>query len=141
MVAGKSVAISPVPQPASSSDEIHGVVRDTDGNPLIGAGVLIAGTNNGTVTDLDGKYRIRASKGSTLVFSCLGYTTFSSVVGNSAVMDVVLEPFRTEKFMTWWIKSVAELIQHWYSIEDFLFLLEQYHHLYLMHKNMMNQKK
>ena len=26
--------------------------------------------------------------------------------------------FRTERFMTWWIKSVAELIQHWYSIEE-----------------------
>lgn len=29
-----------------------------------------------------------------------------------------LKLFRTEKFMTWWIKSVAELIQHWYSIEE-----------------------
>ncbi len=29
-----------------------------------------------------------------------------------------LKLFRTEKFMTWWIKSVAELIRHWYSIED-----------------------
>lgn len=29
-----------------------------------------------------------------------------------------LKLFKTEKFMTWWIKSVAELIQHWYSIEE-----------------------
>ena len=29
-----------------------------------------------------------------------------------------LKLFRTEKFMTWWIKSIAELIQHWYSIEE-----------------------
>ena len=29
-----------------------------------------------------------------------------------------LKLFRTEKFMTWWMKSVAELIQHWYSIEE-----------------------
>ena len=29
-----------------------------------------------------------------------------------------LKLFRSEKFMTWWIKSVAELIQHWYSIEE-----------------------
>ena len=26
--------------------------------------------------------------------------------------------FKSEKFMTWWIKSVAELVQHWYSIEE-----------------------
>ena len=29
-----------------------------------------------------------------------------------------LKLFRTEKFMTWWIRSSAELIQHWYSIEE-----------------------
>lgn len=29
-----------------------------------------------------------------------------------------LKLFRTEKFMTWWISSIAELIQHWYSIEE-----------------------
>ena len=29
-----------------------------------------------------------------------------------------LKFFKSEKFMTWWIKSVAELIQHWYSIEE-----------------------
>ena len=29
-----------------------------------------------------------------------------------------LKLFKTEKFMTWWIKSVAELNQHWYSIEE-----------------------
>ena len=29
-----------------------------------------------------------------------------------------LKLFKSEKFMAWWIKSVAELIQHWYSIEE-----------------------
>ena len=29
-----------------------------------------------------------------------------------------LKLFKSEKFMTWWIKSVAELVQHWYSIEE-----------------------
>lgn len=29
-----------------------------------------------------------------------------------------LKIFKSEKFMTWWIKSVAELVQHWYSIEE-----------------------
>ena len=29
-----------------------------------------------------------------------------------------LKLFKSEKFMTWWMKSVAELIQHWYSIEE-----------------------
>ena len=29
-----------------------------------------------------------------------------------------LKLFKSEKFMTWWIKSVVELVQHWYSIEE-----------------------
>lgn len=29
-----------------------------------------------------------------------------------------LKLFKSEKFMAWWVKSVAELIQHWYSIEE-----------------------
>ena len=29
-----------------------------------------------------------------------------------------LKLFKSEKFMIWWIKSVAELVQHWYSIEE-----------------------
>ena len=29
-----------------------------------------------------------------------------------------LKLFKSEKFMAWWIKSVAELVQHWYSIEE-----------------------
>ena len=29
-----------------------------------------------------------------------------------------LKLFKSEKFMMWWIKSVAELVQHWYSIEE-----------------------
>ena len=29
-----------------------------------------------------------------------------------------LKLFKSEKFMTWWIRSVAELVQHWYSIEE-----------------------
>ena len=29
-----------------------------------------------------------------------------------------LKLFKSEKFMTWWIRSSAELIQHWYSIEE-----------------------
>ena len=29
-----------------------------------------------------------------------------------------LKLFKSEKFMAWWIRSVAELVQHWYSIEE-----------------------
>ncbi|MBR1521391.1 MAG: hypothetical protein IJ635_09165, partial [Bacteroidaceae bacterium] len=41
----------------------------------------------------------------------------SSVLSNKTEEEK-LKLFKSEKFMTWWIKSVAELIQHWYSIEE-----------------------
>ena len=57
--------------PLILKDEIvFGFVYDEQKQPLIGVTVLIKGTNNGTVTDINGKYRIKTEKGKTLVFSC-----------------------------------------------------------------------
>ncbi len=53
--------------------EITGVVTDTDGLPLIGASIVEKGTTNGTVADLDGKFSLSTSSGSTLSISYLGY--------------------------------------------------------------------
>ena len=50
---------------------ITGVVVDENGEPMPGVSVVIKGTTNGTVTDLDGKFTI----GSILVFSFVGYQT------------------------------------------------------------------
>ena len=91
LIAGNSVAISRAPKPVSSVQEIRGVVRDPNGDPIPGAGVFVSGTNNGTVTDLDGAFGISAPKGSTLQFSCVGYQTASAIVGNSPVMNMVLD--------------------------------------------------
>lgn len=54
---------------------VKGQVKDEIGDPIIGCNVLVKGTNNGTVTDIDGKYSIRTAKGATLVFSFIGYQT------------------------------------------------------------------
>lgn len=54
---------------------ITGVVTDKKLNePIIGASVVVKGTTNGTVTDLDGKFTIQASKSSVLIVSFIGYT-------------------------------------------------------------------
>ena len=54
---------------------ITGVVTDKKLNePIIGASVVVKGTTNGTVTDLDGKFTIQASKSSVLIISFIGYT-------------------------------------------------------------------
>lgn len=49
------------------------VVASTDGEPLIGATVMVKGTSTGTATDLDGKFTIQAKKGSSLLVSYVGY--------------------------------------------------------------------
>ena len=52
---------------------ISGVVRDVSNIPIPGVTVLEKGTTNGVVTDIDGRFSMEASSGSTLVFSCFPY--------------------------------------------------------------------
>ena len=52
-----------------------------------------------------------------LAFARTDLIKISNVLSNMTDEEK-LKLFKSEKFMTWWIKSVAELIQHWYSIEE-----------------------
>ncbi|MBR1489280.1 MAG: TonB-dependent receptor [Bacteroidales bacterium] len=70
---------------------VKGVVRDASGEPVIGAVVMVEGTNNAATTDIDGAYVIRADANATLLFNCLGYKDVREVVGQRAVIDVILE--------------------------------------------------
>ena len=60
---------------ASAQTVLQGKVTDSKGQPLPGVTILIAGTTNGAMTDLDGLYSIPVKKGETLEFSCLGLAT------------------------------------------------------------------
>jgi len=53
----------------------NGVVMDQMGEPVIGASVLEKGTNNGTITNIDGKFSLSVKRGATLVISYIGYKT------------------------------------------------------------------
>ncbi len=74
------------------AQQISGTVTDENGVPLPGATVLVQGTSNGVSTDFDGNYSISASQGDTLVFSFVGYSSQSVVVGSSTTVNVSLEP-------------------------------------------------
>ena len=52
-----------------------GTVKDSGGEPLIGASVIEKGTKNGTSTDIDGRFSLNVKQGATLVFSYIGYKT------------------------------------------------------------------
>ncbi|MEZ4983097.1 MAG: carboxypeptidase-like regulatory domain-containing protein, partial [Saprospiraceae bacterium] len=66
---------------------VVGMVTDDSGDALIGATVLVKGTSEGTVTDLDGKYSVTVPSGSnTLVFSYTGFETQEIELGASNVV-------------------------------------------------------
>lgn len=74
------------------AQSITGQVTGSDGgSPLPGVSILVKGSTTGTTSDASGKYSIDASKGSTLVFSFIGFDTQEVVVGNTSVIDVTLK--------------------------------------------------
>ena len=78
--------------PSMAAVTVRGTVTDANGEPVVAAGVVEAGTTNGVVTGVDGRYTITVKGAdSVLEFSCIGYETQSVTVGNRAVIDVVLE--------------------------------------------------
>lgn len=69
---------------------VTGQVSAEDGMSLPGVNVLVKGTNQGTVTDMDGNYSISVTTDATLVFSSLGFSTREVRVGDQSVIDVTL---------------------------------------------------
>lgn len=70
---------------------VSGTVSDSEKNPLIGVGVVIKGTNTGTVTDNDGHFYIDVpSKKSILELSSLGFKTQEIEVGNRISFDITM---------------------------------------------------
>ena len=74
---------------------VSGVVSDNAGLPLPGVSVLVKGTQNGTQTDFDGKYSIKATPSQVLVFSFIGMKTQEAKAG-SAKINVKLESTAVE---------------------------------------------
>ena len=62
-----------VPAVVQSDKKITGTVLDATGMPVIGANVMVKGTTNGTITDMDGKFSLDVEEGATLVVSYIGF--------------------------------------------------------------------
>jgi iron complex outermembrane receptor protein len=65
--------------------EVTGTVVDEQSQPLGGVSVAVKGTNQGTITDFDGKYSLNASLGQTLVFSFVGYDVREVVIDRATI--------------------------------------------------------
>ena len=76
---------------ALAQTEISGtVVSSSDGQPVVGASILVSGTQTGTVTDIDGKFRLSAPAGAKLVVSYVGMASKTVTASNN--MKVTLNP-------------------------------------------------
>ena len=75
-------------QATQQSKRVKGTVVDKNGEPIIGANVVVKGTTNGTITDIDGKFSLEAATGSTLTISYIGYLNQDVKVGNQQSLMV-----------------------------------------------------
>ena len=85
---GTSEGIAAVQQ---STVTVKGRVTDANGEPIIGANVLIEGTTNqGAITDIDGNFSLKASVGQTLKISYIGYLSRTVRVTGEGTMNIIL---------------------------------------------------
>ena len=85
LVVGLFLSISAFAQQIS----IKGVVKDTTGEPVIGANVVIKGTTNGVITDFDGNFLLNANLGDIVQVSFIGFQT--QELPAAAQMNIILK--------------------------------------------------
>lgn len=74
-----------------TTKRITGKVTDAAGQPIIGANVMVKGTQVGSITDLDGAFSLSASEKAVLQISFIGYTPVEVTVGKQTFLKVTLE--------------------------------------------------
>jgi len=89
MTAVAALAVSTSMAFAQSQISGH-VTSSEDGSPVIGASIKVAGTNTGTVTDIDGNFSLNAPAGAKLEISYIGMNSTSVKAGKN--MKIVLDP-------------------------------------------------
>lgn len=67
------------------------VIDANDGKTLPGVTIAVKNATTGTTTDIDGNYSLNVERGTTLVVSFIGYTTQEIVIGDQAVVNIVME--------------------------------------------------
>ena len=74
----------------AQQDYWKGQVKDAvSGEPMIGVSVRVKGTGSGTITDFDGNFTVKASKGDILVISYVGYKTLELDLKNKTTLGVI----------------------------------------------------
>lgn len=91
-VSDNLIIILPAPQtPASKTNKITGVVKDANGEPIIGANITVKGQSIGTITDIDGRFTLDVPAGAVLQASFIGFTSQDIEVGNQRELAIALK--------------------------------------------------
>ena len=70
--------------------KITGTVQDQKGDPIIGANVVVKGTTNGTITDVNGQFSLDVPENAILQISYIGYRTSTIQIGNQTDLSIKL---------------------------------------------------
>lgn len=74
-----------------SEKKVSGLVKDANGDPVIGANIAIKGTSMGTITDIDGRFTLNTPEKASLIVSYIGYLPQEIVVGNQSNLTITLK--------------------------------------------------
>ena len=77
--------------PTGKTSKITGIVKDANGEPIIGANITVKGQSIGTITDIDGQFTLDAPEDATLQVSYIGYTAQDISIGKKKNFNVILE--------------------------------------------------
>ena len=91
----RQIVLSPASKEVSAAKKgtvktVTGVVSDGTGEPIIGATVIVKGTINGVLTDMDGKYTIKAREGEVLEFRYIGYNSVEQKVKEKSIINIAM---------------------------------------------------
>ena len=83
---------NPMPEVVQqNSGKVKGTVRDSKGEPIIGANVTIVGTKQGSITDIDGHFSVNANPGAKIKISFIGYKDKVVTVKGGISLNIELE--------------------------------------------------
>lgn len=93
-ITNRQIALFPrtaaAPGPRQTPHKVTGLVRDAQGIPVIGANVVVKGTTNGTITDIDGRFSIEAADNDLLQVSFIGYLAQDITLGGKKEITITI---------------------------------------------------
>lgn len=92
-IKGKTIVVRSIDQVSAATQKktVTGTIVDPSGMPVIGANVMVKGTTNGTITDMEGKFTLQVNKDAILVISYIGFGNQEVKVGNQKSLSIVLK--------------------------------------------------